>query len=192
MKHLTQIGLTVFVLLPYFHGSQLLAAPSKTTPAPKVVAAPKLTQITRDNFISFWWSYDRLQYDVGDLGRQNASFIVKGNTIRCELRNEDKTEFTADLSNNQVDALIKKLNKRQRNDEGKEHKDFPKVLFTLIFSDSNNKDKDDNFVFFDNDNAESNVELETYLHDLAQMKFPHLFYVPPVDPALPNADANNH
>ena len=188
MKLSTRIYLIVFVLLPC-HGSQLLAAPSDVAPAP-LVAASQVTQITRDNFISLWWSYDRLRYTLEDSDPSEASFTVKGTVIRCEFRNEDKTELTADLSLNQVEALIAKLNKRQMNEQGQQKND-PKVLFTLMFSDDNNKDQNDNFAFFD-DTAQSNRELETYLHDLAQMKFPQLFYIAPIAPTLTNARTNNN
>ncbi len=188
MKLLTRICLTAFVLS--CHCSQLLAAPSDVAPAPHVVAAPKPTQITRDSFISLWWSYDRLRYTLEDNDPSEASFTVKGNSILCQFRNEDKTELIADLSPNQVEELIGKLNRRQMSEQGRQGNN-PKVLFTLIFSDNNNKDKDDNFAFFD-EAAPSNNELEIYLRELAQMKFPQLFYVAPVDSTVPKAETINN
>jgi len=164
---------------------QLSAVPLNADPVSKE------TTITRDNFISFWWFYDSLLYTLGESEPRHASFKIHGNVIRCELRGTSRSELTAYLSNNQVDALINQLNKRQPNEEGKKHEDYPKVLFTLIFSDKDNKDRSVDFVFFE-DTSKSNVALENYLHDLAQMKFPELFYVPPAAPFSSNANASNH
>ncbi len=175
MKQKFKFERVALLFLPLFCGARLVAAPLNVESAPKVVDAPQKTLITRDNFVSFWWSEEKQRYKIADSDSSLAAFEIEGNVIRCTFRNEDKTELTATLSNNQLSELIDKLNQRQTNrDEQRE--ESPAMLFTLFFSDENNKDQNDNFAFFD-DTAKPNVDLQVYLRNLVQMKFIELFLV---------------
>lgn len=177
MKLKIKFERVVLLFLPLFCGTRLLAAPLNVESAPKVVAAPQKTLITCDNFVSFWWSEEKQRYKIADSDSRPVAFEIKANVIRCTFRNEDKTELTATLSNNQMNELIDKLNQRQLNWE-EQREEYPAMLFTLFFSDENNKDKNDDFVFFD-DTAQPNINLEIYLRNLVQMKFTELFLVAP-------------
>ena len=177
MKHAIKLGRAALLFLPLFCGGRLVAAPLNAEPAPEVIAAPQKTLITRDNFVSFWWSEEKQLYKIADSDSSLVAFEIKGNVIHCKFRNEDKTELTATLSNNQLNELIDKLNQRQPN-RAEQREEHPAMLFTLFFSDKNNEDQNDNFAFFD-DAAKPNIDLQIYLRNLVQMKFIELFLVEP-------------
>lgn len=177
MKHSTKINLMALLWLAC--ASHFLAAPSKAEPVREMVAAPKAALITRDNFISLWWSQDGQLYTLADPAPFHASFRVTGNVIRCEFGNDDKMELTANLSNKQMDELAAKLSQRQPNPhEAEKPPEDPEWLFSLFYSDENNEDQDDEFVLF-GDTAQPNVELTNYLGKLVQLKFSQLSAVPP-------------